>query len=331
MELLQFLVFLTITSTCQGRLSLVATPSTLKSPPDDPPRLNMTCSLTPDTADIGMVMAIQLEKVKGTERFPLASVLTGKRARLNTDFPRRVATVQGLVSTDAPAKSFLQLTIPKPVGTDTGTYICVMSYLERTTFLLNRDEATANVTEGVNPNTQLLEELQSLKDQVAQLSHLLQSVHTTAAQPSSTAGAPADVHLHTLSGGPGPQVAFRAVPVSQEEFQNSTSLAYQHVQLNEGQAYNGTTGVFSAPVNGTYVFTSALSVDHGKAIVELKVNGVTKGQLAASGDDQTSQSLVLELQAEDRVWLQGIFASQNSTHIFADGDTVFSGFLLHGY
>ena len=60
------------------------------------------------------------------------------------------------------------------------------------------------------------------------------------------------------------------------------------------------------------------------------MNQESKAELTTVGDDQASVSLVLELLPGDTVWLDGIYNSHNNTDtiIFAEKDTVFSGFLL---
>ena len=65
-------------------------------------------------------------------------------------------------------------------------------------------------------------------------------------------------------------------------------------------------------------------------VAEQQVNHVSKAQLTTAGEDQTSVSLVLELLSGDTVWLEGIYNSHSHTDaiVFADKDTVFSGFLL---
>nr|KAG5698744.1 hypothetical protein BaRGS_008518 [Batillaria attramentaria] len=124
-----------------------------------------------------------------------------------------------------------------------------------------------------------------------------------------------------------PFVAFTAYPAARRDFHRGT-LLFDSDLVNVGGAYDPSRSIFTAPVNGTYVFTAAISTDDFKTITELKHNGDTVAQLATVSDDQASNSVVLELEGGDRVWLEGVYQSSNVT-LYADKDTIFSGYLLH--
>jgi len=83
-----------------------------------------------------------------------------------------------------------------------------------------------------------------------------------------------------------------------------------HIQrLNDGEALNLTTGVFTTPLNGTYhfQFSGIKSSDTDYLYVKLQVNGVIVGQTVFNDGDMkrvySSASLTasLKLKAGDRV------------------------------
>ncbi|KAL4237479.1 positive regulation of adiponectin secretion [Mactra antiquata] len=110
------------------------------------------------------------------------------------------------------------------------------------------------------------------------------------------------------------------------------NIIFDHVETNNGNAYNSHHGVFVAPVSGTYVFhVTAFTLANKEAWVKIVVNGINKADAFAHGDanheDTGSQTLVINLNQGDDVAVQNGRANDD---VFGNGNmwTTFSGFLL---
>ena len=111
-------------------------------------------------------------------------------------------------------------------------------------------------------------------------------------------------------------------------------IIFQTVLQNEGNAYDSATGIFTAPVNGTYFFRVQLCADHrNSARFQLAVDDKDDTFLAIShynhdaDSTSTSGSVAHFLSEGQRVWVQ---ASYNSG---LDDNSIclnqFSGMLVH--
>ena len=105
---------------------------------------------------------------------------------------------------------------------------------------------------------------------------------------------------------------------------------YPHVITNKGQGYSSSSGKFTAPRDGTYVFTvTAVSYDNHILKVDIVHNGVRKVRTWSddSASRQTGTNLVvLELDRGDALWVRrysGQGYSGSSVPL-----TTFSGFIL---
>ena len=112
-------------------------------------------------------------------------------------------------------------------------------------------------------------------------------------------------------------------------------IVFNQVLINDGNGYNRFTGIFTAPVTGTYFFTFTLHV-HNFINAKLVKDGDTLVAVAARADftpgsqDQSSNSVVVQLNAGQSVWAQ----SYNNADKTVDGYeefrlVTFSGFLLY--
>ena len=126
------------------------------------------------------------------------------------------------------------------------------------------------------------------------------------------------------------KVAFTAGVSSTSTTWNSGTLIFNSVILNVGDGYNPSTGVFTSPVAGTYVFyVSAVEYLSQYLQVDIVLNSVSKvtllGESAAAYQTGTNM-VVLNLQKGDSVWVRHASGKGYwSTRVPA---TTFSGFLI---
>ncbi|XP_061185099.1 heavy metal-binding protein HIP-like [Saccostrea echinata] len=112
-------------------------------------------------------------------------------------------------------------------------------------------------------------------------------------------------------------------------------IIFYDVISNEGGAYNASTGVFTAPVDGVYVFSCFILTDRTTFYAYLEVNGSRKinvlGNTGPSRYDilESAGNLdILHLQQGDRVLMRRSSGS-NIRSVHDAPSTTFSGFLLY--
>ena len=126
------------------------------------------------------------------------------------------------------------------------------------------------------------------------------------------------------------KVAFTAGVTSSTSTWNSGTLIFNSVILNVGNGYNPSTGVFTSPVAGTYVFyVTAIEYSTQYLQVDIVQNSVSMVKLL--GDDhadfQTGTNMVvLNLQKGDRVWVRHV--SGKGYWSASVPATTFTGFLI---
>ena len=126
------------------------------------------------------------------------------------------------------------------------------------------------------------------------------------------------------------RVAFTAGVTSGSSTWNSGTLVFDVVILNLGNGYNPSTGVFTSPVAGTYVFyVTAIEYNKQYLYADIVLNSVSKVKLVGdntAGYQTGTNMVVLNLQKGDSVWVKHVSGQGYwSTSVPA---TTFSGFLI---
>ncbi|XP_059210104.1 complement C1q-like protein 2 [Centropristis striata] len=114
-------------------------------------------------------------------------------------------------------------------------------------------------------------------------------------------------------------------------FKTETTLIYKTVKTNIGNAYNPSTGIFTAPVSGVYYFTIFYHAG-GESRVHLNVYKNNEHILLTSDHpsdsdtaDNGGNAAFLQLQSRDQVYVR----MGNNSHVWGhDSHTTFSGFLV---
>nr|XP_022293091.1 uncharacterized protein LOC111103840 isoform X3 [Crassostrea virginica] len=129
---------------------------------------------------------------------------------------------------------------------------------------------------------------------------------------------------------PKQKVAFTAGVTSYSSAWNSGTLIFNSVILNVGNGYNPSTGVFTSPVTGTYVFyVTAVEYSKQYLMVDIVLNSVSKVKLLGDSEAayQTGTNMVvLNLQKGDSVWVRHV----SGKGYWSDSvpATTFTGFLI---
>ena len=129
---------------------------------------------------------------------------------------------------------------------------------------------------------------------------------------------------------PKQKVAFTAGVTSSSTTWNSGTLIFNSVILNVGTGYNPSTGIFTSPVAGMYVFyVIAVEFNKQDLRVEIVLNSVSKVRTIGFSDasHQTGTNMVvLNLQKGDSVWVRHRYGKGYWTQSVPA--TTFTGFLI---
>lgn len=108
------------------------------------------------------------------------------------------------------------------------------------------------------------------------------------------------------------------------------SVPFTNVIYNKGLNFDTLTGVYKAPVNGTYVMTYHLAVFSKMLKVGLfhNFNPIVKST-GSTGSSTLSQQVILHLTRGDEIWVQVRDANSNGMYVTSEYSSTFSGFLLY--
>ena len=105
---------------------------------------------------------------------------------------------------------------------------------------------------------------------------------------------------------------------------------FETVDLNDGKGYDPSTGIFTAPASGMYVFDWTTTTERGKyaftsVVVNSKIRSWNYCNDTVSKTYQTcSKMTVVKLKQGDKVWIGGFSGPASMLHKY----TSFSGYKL---
>jgi hypothetical protein len=113
---------------------------------------------------------------------------------------------------------------------------------------------------------------------------------------------------------------------------NYAVVPFGKVTLNSGSAYNGKTGIFTAPRDGIYSFTWTILTQPGYRFdTEIVLNGNIVGYSYVNGKansaqyESSSSTAVIRMKRKDKVWIRT--HGKYGQYAYADWSS-FSGFQM---
>ncbi|XP_061185868.1 uncharacterized protein LOC133193972 [Saccostrea echinata] len=126
------------------------------------------------------------------------------------------------------------------------------------------------------------------------------------------------------------RIGFTVGTTSGNRYWGSGKLVFSSVIFNQGQGYDASSGIFTSPTDGTYVFYVTITAYSSNTInVDIVHDKVSKVRAHAYGSTshQTGTNMaVLTLSRGDKVWVQ--YASGGGYYSESVPVTTFSGFMI---
>ncbi|XP_052812275.1 hibernation-associated plasma protein HP-27-like [Mya arenaria] len=129
-----------------------------------------------------------------------------------------------------------------------------------------------------------------------------------------------------------PTVMFKARKMKDLSLDKGQTMIFKDVMFNNGSGYDNTTGVFTCPIEGVYLFTIHLCSKSERYITyDVMVDGTihTKGaNKDNTGNVCTSADAIVEVHEASRVWVQ---SNYDEDELYDDVYrwSSFSGVLMH--
>ena len=125
-------------------------------------------------------------------------------------------------------------------------------------------------------------------------------------------------------------IAFTATSTQTKMVHQDKTVIFDNVITNVGGAYNNSTGVFTAPQDGTYMIQATIRASHGEEIwANLSVNKSRVVSVNARGTDgrhgMGSQSMVVTLGKGDIVTIE---CKNENGNFYGHYYETFSGYFL---
>ncbi|KAL4228032.1 Complement C1q tumor necrosis factor-related protein 6 [Mactra antiquata] len=110
---------------------------------------------------------------------------------------------------------------------------------------------------------------------------------------------------------------------------NFQTIIFDNVFTNDLRGYSGITGIFTAPMNGTYFFTATVMSHSGEYLeTEICMNGKSLVSMYSYDThfEQGTNSVVLVLKTGDKVWVR--HSNTQGSKAFGYHWSAFSGFMI---
>ncbi|XP_045169748.2 heavy metal-binding protein HIP-like [Mercenaria mercenaria] len=115
----------------------------------------------------------------------------------------------------------------------------------------------------------------------------------------------------------------------QTKLGHNQPIVFDNIVTNIGQAYSGTTGVFTAPKDGIYYFI-ATTMSHSGQFVQTEIvrNGESMVKLYSydKSHEQGTSGVVLHLNVSDEVWVRHL--KTQGENLYGHNWSTFSGFQI---
>lgn len=126
-------------------------------------------------------------------------------------------------------------------------------------------------------------------------------------------------------------VVFSSKKTTNVTVSDGQAVVFPSIIYDIGSAYDSTTGVFTTPIDGTYLFTARLCA-YNRELINYAVvadgNDVIRGVHYGSSQDCASFNALVVLKSSSRVWVTCSFPG-NRLHGDENRWNTFSGVLLH--